>query len=231
MPALPAANRARTVPGRRARIVAGYAALAATMFVAAFLLAPLPHGEPGLRPPGAPGVLERPVPLDPFILEVAGGGAGSYTRERLLGRWTLMYFGYSRCPDLCQPALETLRRVAGELAARHEEARIERVFVTVDPAQDTPARLRHYAAGIDPSLVAVHGSERAIAALARQAGILYARRSRDAQDDYIVDHPAVILLIDPQARLRAGFLPPHDADRMVEEIVEMEPAFAEAAAR
>ena len=231
MPALLAANRMHATAGRRARIVAGYAALAAVVFAAGFVLAPSPEGVSGPRWQGPRSWLARPVSIGPFTLDVASEGAGSFTRERLVGHWTLMYFGYSRCPDVCHPAIEALARVAAGLTAGARGVRVERVFVTVDPERDTPTRLREYLSRSDAGILAVHGSERRVAELARRAGILYTRRTRDSRGGYLVDHPAAILLIDPQARVRAGFLPPHDAERIVEEIVEMEPAFADEAAR
>lgn len=225
MPVSLVAHRARAGVGRRVRTLAAYLLLAAACFAAGFALAPAPEDPIDTRWPSERIRLPKPVLLGEFSLRVAGGEARAFTRENLVGRWTLMYFGYSHCPDVCRPTLEMLSHTARTLAARHPELHVQHVFVGVDPPRDTPARLRDYASRVDAGIVALHGNETEIAGLARQAGILYARRRIDESGSYVVDHPATILLIDPSARLRAGFPPPHDAARIVKEIVELEPAF------
>ena len=224
-------DSARGAAAPRVLTVACYAMLIAACFAAGFFLAPAPEDGPVSGLPGTRGWLPRPVPIGEFSLDRVDGGTGAFTRERLLGRWTLMYFGYSHCPDVCRPALEVLARVAESLAARRGNVRVERVFVSVDPRRDSPARLRDYASTADTGIVALYGSERDIAELARQVGILYTRSPADADGRYLVDHPATILLIDPHARLRAGFSLPHDTARIVDEIVAMEPAFGNAITR
>jgi protein SCO1/2 len=138
-----------------------------------------------------------------------------------------MYFGYSHCPDVCRPSLEVLAEIARDLRARPAwTSRLEPVFVTVDPARDTPGVLRAYLSRSGAEPVGLRGSEKQIAGLAQQLGILHTPRAADAAGGYLVDHPATILLIDPSAHLRAGFSLPHDPGRIVEQILDIEHAFA-----
>jgi protein SCO1/2 len=206
-----------------------YLALVLGFFLVGFLLAPGPDVAQGPQASLERTKLPRPQPIGEFTLEDidAKEGAGAYTRDRLLNQWTLMYFGYSHCPDVCRPSLEILAEVArGLRAAPHWTTPLEVVFVTVDPARDTPGVLRAYLSRSGVALVGVRGTEKQTAALARQLGLLHVQGDADEAGDYLVDHPATILLIDPAAYLRAGFSLPHDPERIVEQALQVENEFA-----
>lgn len=203
----------RDHPAGRSRLVsgAGLAAIAVAFFLAGLLLAPAP-GERA----GAPGgfdrtELPRPQPVGAFSLTDLDGRP--FGRERLLGRWTLLYFGYTHCPDVCEPSLRLVAGLAATLDDPHRGDRpVQAVFVTVDPARDTPAVLTRYLARTPGDLVGLRGSEAEVAELAAGLGILHLPRTPDSEGSYLVDHPATILVIDPDARLRAGYPFPHDAE-------------------
>jgi hypothetical protein len=114
--------------------VTGYVLLALGFFVAGFLLLPLLEGEDGPALDLERAKLPRPVPVNAFVLDVVGENAdpSAYTRERLLGRWTLMYFGYTQCPDVCRPTLAVLAEVARRLrAAMDRQAGVGQIGVGV----------------------------------------------------------------------------------------------------
>jgi len=204
--------------------VTGYVLLALGFFVAGFLLLPLLEGEDAPALDLERAKLPRPVPVNAFVLDVVGENAdpSAYTRERLLGQWTLMYFGYTQCPDVCRPTLAVLVEVARRLrsapqwTARLASAKLALVFVTVDPSRDSAAVLRNFLATSDAGIIGLRGSEKQIAHLAQQVGIMHLPGPADPQGRYLIDHPATILLIDPGARLRAGFSMPRDAARITE---------------
>ena len=225
----PAVTPAPATQSRRPyTLVAGYVLLALGFFVAGFLLLPL------LEEDNRPAVslerikLPRPQPVKDFSLDAIDGNvnSGAYTRERLLNQWTLMYFGYTHCPDVCQPTLAVMAEIARRLrAAPHWTARLELVFVSVDPSRDTPAVLRDYLGAADANVVGLLGSEKQIANLAQQVGIMYLAGPANQQGGYLIDHPATILLIDPSAELRAGFAFPRDAARVAEVVSEIAEEF------
>lgn len=225
---LPELAISRPAPSRvshRLRLASGYALLVLGCFAAGYLLGPSADVEKDPSAGLERSKLPRPQPVADFTLQDIDG-SGAYTRERLLHQWTLMYFGYSHCPDVCRPTLGVLAEVARSLrAAPHWTTRLELVFVSVDPARDTAARLRAYLSRSDADLVGLRGSEKQIAGLAQQLGIMHARGNPDEVGGYLVDHPATILLIDPTARLRAGFSLPHDPGRIVEQILDIEHEF------
>lgn len=206
-----------------------YSALVLACFLAGYLL--VPALAPDAGPPTLVGLerveLPRPQPLADFTLEDIDNPGEPYTRERLLGQWTLAYLGYSHCPDVCRPTLEVLAEVARGLRGDPRwKTRLGLVFVTLDPDRDTASVLRAYLSRADANFSGLRGSEAQIAGLAHQLGIMHMLGDADAAGNYLVEHPAIILLIDPAAHLRAGFPLPHDPAGMLERIVEIEHAFA-----
>lgn len=222
---LSSSQRPRAKP--LAALAGGYALLALGLFVTGFLLRPMLTGH-APPPPALEGVmLPRPVPVPAFSLAqaAAGSGAAPYTRENLLHRWTLMYFGYANCPDGCPGYLAVMAELAHSLDAVARPSRsaagTQLIFVTIDPARDTSAALGAFLSPIDAGIVGLRGSESQVAALAGALGMLYSRRPGSAGGGYLMDHVATILLIDPSARLRAGFDMPREAAGMAALIAAM----------
>jgi len=124
------------------------------------------------------------------------------TDEDFIGKHRLVYFGFSYCPDVCPVDLQRigqgLRQFEKSDPARG--ARIVPIFVTVDPARDTPATLKPYAAAFHPRLVALTGSEAEIAAAAKRYGIAYSKRPGAGADAYTMDHSRIAALYGPDGR-------------------------------
>jgi protein SCO1/2 len=160
-------------------------------------------------------LLAVPQPLPAFAL-VDHEGAG-FDRSRLVGGWSLLFFGYTHCPDVCPFVLQELGRVA-ELARETAgpDALPQVVFVSVDPDRDPSDRLREYVHFFDPSFIGVTGSDAELARLARSVGAFYERRDGEDPASYLVDHSSTLFLVDPQARLFAVLDDPHDPREFVE---------------
>jgi protein SCO1/2 len=155
-------------------------------------------------------ILNEPRPLEPFTLVDHDGNA--LTPEQLKGHWTLLFFGYTHCPDICPTTLAVLKGVAQKLESDPELAASTRtLFVSVDPKRDTPEQLKQYITYFNPAFVAATGSRNEIDTLTMQVGAVYMFEGDTSRDDYIVNHSATILLIDPQGRFYARFNAPHTA--------------------
>ncbi|GAB4169248.1 MAG: hypothetical protein Fur0039_07930 [Rhodocyclaceae bacterium] len=113
---------------------------------------------------------------------------------------------------MCPSTLSLMVRLR---AALEEGQRPAVLFVSVDPARDTLELLARYVPAFDPSFVGATGSDEALAPLAKHLGVFYRRHDDGGARNYVVDHSAAIYLIDPRARLRAVFSPPHDAAAML----------------
>ncbi len=126
---------------------------------------------------------------------------------------TLVYFGYSFCPDFCPMDLARNAEVADRLAEGGEE--VGQVFISVDPARDTPESLKEFTDYIHPDLVGLTGSEEEVAAAARAYKVYY--RLGDTSDEfYLVDHSTFTYLMDPDH----GFLEFYPTDTEPEAMAE-----------
>lgn len=160
------------------------------------------------RPEMTATVLDAPRPLPDFTLVDEHGRP--VTRADLGGRWTLVFLGFTHCPDVCPMTLQVLARAQQALADAPAEARPAIAFVSVDPGRDTPGQLARYVASFDADIRGLTGDEDALATLAKALGAAYARVEGEG-GDYTMDHTAAVFLLDPQARFVAVFTPPHDA--------------------
>ena len=130
-----------------------------------------------------------------------------FKRDALRGGWSLVFAGFTHCPDACPTTLALLNSLDARLRANGNEIQV--VFLSVDPERDTAARLAEYVGHFNPRFVAVTGARAEIDALCRDLGIAYVRNP-GAGGDYTVDHSAALVLIDPRARVAGYFQPPHD---------------------
>lgn len=114
------------------------------------------------------------------------------------GRFLLIFFGYTYCPDVCPTTLGTVAVVMdqlGDLAAQ-----VQPLFITVDPERDTPATLAEYVAQFHPRIIGLTGTTEEIAAVARSYRAFYRKvvpEGGNAQD-YLLDHSAYLYLVDPE---------------------------------
>jgi protein SCO1 len=153
-------------------------------------------------------VYAAPRPLPAFELLAHDGSR--FDRARLLGRYTLVVFGFTNCPDVCPTTLLELAKTERLLADLPAARRPAVVMVSVDPGRDTPEVLGRYVPHFDPGFVGVTGPDAAIAVLAAALGAAY-QKGAETDGSYAVDHTAALFLIDPEARLAAVFPAPHAA--------------------
>ncbi len=126
-----------------------------------------------------------------------------FARDSLQGGWSLLFFGYTNCPDVCPTTLATLAAFEKRLRTRGPAAVPRVVFVSVDAARDTPAQLARYVPYFDPQFLGVTAPTQAgIEALAGKLGIAVVLSPRP-DGGYTVDHSTAILVVDPQARIAA----------------------------
>jgi cytochrome oxidase Cu insertion factor (SCO1/SenC/PrrC family) len=131
------------------------------------------------------------------------------------GKWLLIYFGYTYCPDICPTDLQQIGLAIDRLGAAGEA--VQPLFITVDPERDTAEHLSEYVTLFHPRLIGLTGSAEQIQRVARAYKVYYAKHPI-SRPDYVVDHSSFIYLVDPGGRY-VGFFPPGTpADRMVEMI-------------
>ncbi len=153
-------------------------------------------------------LLPEPRPLKPFSLSDHNGQPMGV--EQLKGKWTLVFFGYTHCPDICPTTLGMLKGVANKLEAQAEIGNDTRfLFVSVDPKRDSLPHLKEYIHFFHQDFVATTGERQEIDNLARQLGAMYMFDGDTEKDDYIVNHSTSVALTNPQGEWMARFNPPH----------------------
>lgn len=147
--------------------------------------------------------LPAPKQLEDFRLTDISGAP--FTLASLAGRPSLVYFGFTRCPDVCPATLLKLAQVVRVGAVRG----LRVVFISVDPQRDTPPVLALYVHAFDPSFQGLTGDPRAVARVAREFAVAVSRVDLPG-GDYTMDHTAAVFLLDARAREVAIFTPPFE---------------------
>ncbi|HEX5756057.1 MAG TPA: SCO family protein [Arenimonas sp.] len=145
----------------------------------------------------------QPRELPPFELQ---GKDGAITQDSLRGRWTLVFLGFTFCPDVCPTTLAELAQAQKQWTALPEAIRPRVLFVSVDPERDSPERAAEYATYFHPDTLAATAQEPALEQFASSIGMVYMKVEQDA-GDYTMDHSTALVLIDPQGR-QAGLIRP-----------------------
>jgi protein SCO1/2 len=150
----------------------------------------------------------------PFRL-IAGDGRG-ITEQSLLGRTSLVYFGYTHCPDACPTALQDMASAVDKLSAS-ERKQVQILFITVDPARDTPGVMQSYVSAFGPDVEGLTGSPGAIAQAAREYRVYYARHE-EKNGDYSMDHSSIIYLMNKKGRFVRVFTAQDTPDEVASEL-------------
>lgn len=154
--------------------------------------------------------LERPRILDNFEL-LADSGETFYTEE-LGGRWTLVFFGFTHCPDICPTTLSTLNNFYRTLD-KEVQGDTDILLVSVDPKRDRPEKLRDYVRYFNPDFRGVTGEFLNLKRFANQLNVPFNKVPLE-DGDYTVDHGSQVVLINPRGHYHAFFKAPLDPAKM-----------------
>lgn len=160
--------------------------------------------------------LPQPRPIGEFELVDHSGHA--LTRRNLEGRWSIVFAGFTNCPDVCPTTLALLAALSSRLRARGDDLQI--VFLSVDPDRDTPSQLAQYVGHFDPNMIGATGAKAQIDRLCAELGLAYVLNPGTA-GEYTVDHSAALVLVDPKARIAAYFQPPYDLDSLATDLATL----------
>lgn len=170
-------------------------------------------------PPPAPEratVLPEPMALPEFSL--VDQDATAFTRDSFRDRWSLVFFGFTHCPDICPATLQQLAIARRRVAEADPGATLpDIVLVTVDPARDTSAALGAYVSAFGDGVIGVTGDPAELKRLADALGIYFSRSERD-DGNYSVDHSAAVIVVNDDAEFHAVFSAPHDVDSLAADI-------------
>ncbi len=181
----------------------------ATLAVVAGLWLQLRMSAPAVPPETNATLLRTARPIADVRLQDTLGN--EFRIQQLQGRWSLVFFGFTHCPDVCPTTLTILGQVARSLSDLPEAQRPQLVFVTVDPERDVPSVIKGYVEHFDKNMIGLTGELAQIEALAAQLGVAFQKVPLD-QGGYSMDHSAAILMLNPGAELNAIISAPHTVE-------------------
>ncbi len=156
-------------------------------------------------------VLQPAKPLIPFSL--VDTDAKAFTQHSLQGQWSLLFFGYANCPGICPATLKVLQKVWEDNSIAQK---LHFIFISLDPVEDTPAKLKTFLAGFNPRFSGLTGDEKQIQALSKACNIYYWIDPKATQT--VIDHSATLLLVNPQGAIKVLLSPPHEPAALLTEL-------------
>jgi len=164
---------------------------------------------------GADDNIALPKVGGPFTL--VDGAGKTVTDQQFHGRYMLIYFGYTHCPDACPTALSDMATALGKLTPA-QRAKIQPIFITVDPERDNGQVLADYAAAFGPDFIGLGGSLDQLVPVKKEFHV-YAEKHPAKNGDYDMDHSSIIYLMDPDNRFIGSFTQETDPEQMARKLV------------
>src|SRR5271155_1078362 len=184
-----------------------------TLFVIALML-----GQPSAR--ATPAVTVG----GPFSLTAPDGA--TVTDQTYRGKWLLVYFGYTSCPDSCPTALFEIATALKKLGP--DAATLQPIFITIDPQRDTPEVMGEYSQSFDPRIVGLTGTPQQIDAVTQAYGAYFMQRQTGpGARDYLMDHSIYIYLMNPHGEFARAFDTHWSGDRIADAMRELIARFRE----
>jgi protein SCO1/2 len=169
---------------------------------------------PALR---AVRLFAQPRPLPAFRLDTVGGALAP---KDLAGHWTLVFIGFTHCPDVCPTTLAELAKAQKAWAALPAATRPQLLFVSVDPDRDPPERIAEYAHFFHPDTRVATAREPALQDFVQSLGMVYMKVPTQG-GDYSMDHSATLVLLDPQGRQAGLVRPPLDPQAIAADLAQL----------
>ena len=185
-------------------LVVGF--LLAVAAIAGLRSAQLPEIETGT-------LLAQPKTLPKF--ELVNHHGETITRRNLTGQWSLLFTGFTSCPDICPATIYVLNALDEKLRTNENEFKM--ILLSIDPERDTPEVMKQYIELLSPSLTGITGSLSGIEQFCDEIGMSFIHIP-GTSGRYTVEHSGALLLIDPRARISGYFRPPFDLDRMARDL-------------
>jgi protein SCO1/2 len=168
-------------------------------------------------PPVLASVLDPPKEIRPF--ELVGGDGEKFTLDDFKGHWTLVYFGYTYCPDICPTTLMDISRAYNRLADKPDIlSNLKTLLISVDPDRDTPTRLQEYVTFFRDDYIAATGDKEALAQVAKDFSAYYKVHEPDENGNYPVDHSSIVSLVNPEGKIQAIFMNVAEAPQVASDL-------------
>ncbi|MEJ8566832.1 SCO family protein [Elongatibacter sediminis] len=175
------------------------------------------------EPPATESLIVLPEPRIVADFDLRDQRGEPFSLQDLRGRWSVLFFGFTSCPDVCPNTLFQLHQVRSALLETLGPDEVPEIYlVSVDPERDTPDKLASYLEHFDPAFKGVTGDDAQLRALTLQLGAMYHVAPHDPGDTaYQVDHSASLMLLDPEGRLYGVLPAPHVVDHIIADLTEV----------
>lgn len=159
-------------------------------------------------------VLKKPRVISEF--ELTDDSSHAFTRHQLDGHWSLVFFGFSHCGYVCPTTLSAMNKMYAQLQAKLPANLLpEVIMISVDPERDSVERMHEYVHSFNPHFIGLRGSLQQTHILAQEMSVVFSKVKSQSQNNYMVNHSAEVMLLDPNGNLRAFFSYPHEPAQMV----------------
>ena len=162
-------------------------------------------------------LLQPPRALPAFAL--TGIDGKPFTNTRLKGHWSVVFAGFTTCPDICPSTLTMLKGVLTDLGPLAAELQV--LLLSIDPERDTPERLKNYVQFFDQRFIGATGPNAELDKLARAMSFVYTKVPGATAETYTMDHSAALMLINPQGQLAGFFTAPHRREALAADLTTL----------
>lgn len=139
---------------------------------------------------------------------------GLFDNDRLKGQWSLIFFGYTYCPDVCPTTMALLNQLSKDLQGSSIDGQMQYILASVDPERDTPEQLSGYLGHFNPEFIGITGDVESIYHFAMDLNSIFAKVPMDDEGNYLMDHSANIAVINPAGEYHGFLRSPHNIANM-----------------
>lgn len=159
--------------------------------------------------------------VGPFALKTTDGI--SFNESDFKNHWSLLFFGFTQCPDVCPTTLIEFKKLASLLEENQMPSETQFYFISLDPERDTPSQLKQYVSFFHPKLQGLTGSEKQLSIITRQLGVAYEKVFfENTLSEYTIEHSGIIAVLNPEGKYQAFFNYPHDAQTIVQQLIALQ---------
>jgi protein SCO1/2 len=164
-------------------------------------------------------VIDTPRALSNFTLQSANG---AITTENLKGSWTVVFIGFTTCPDICPTTLAELAQAQAVWAKSDLSNKPKVLFLSIDPERDTPKNIAEYAAFFSKDTISATASEPQLSVFTRELGLVYMKVPQG--ESYTMDHSAILVLLNPNAEFAGLIRPPFNPEAIAQDLITLSKA-------
>lgn len=177
--------------------------------------------QPPVKSPEFKKTILLPTQKDLGKVDFVDHNGQPFGIDQLKGKWSVLFFGFTNCPDVCPTTMQTLKQVKQDLTKANVWHNYQVIMVSVDPARDTTDRLKSYVPFFDPAFLGLSASVEHTTKFAKNLGVLFFISKQFENGGYDVDHSAAIILINPEGKYAGVMTAPHTQTDISADLIKL----------